>query len=293
MDRFAQQLVDGISAGAIYAALALSLVLIFRTTSLVNFAQGELALLSTFVAWQLHAWGLPLATCIAGTVAVSFVAGAAVERTLIRRLERHDHLAAVIVTLGLYLVIDGLVRVIWSADVKRFPSIFPSGLLELGPARLSWQSLGVLAVLAAVVGTLALLLYRTRVGLAMRAAADRPDACALVGISPQRMFMLGWGLAAALGALAGCLVAPQLFLSPDMMAGALIYAFAAAVLGGLDSPLGAIVGGLTIGVVENLAGSYVDWIGPDLKVLVGFATILLILLVRPQGLFGMRWTVRA
>jgi len=291
--RFSQQLVDGVSAGAIYAALALALVLVYRTTNLINFAQGELALLSTYVAWQLHAWGLPLATCLIGTVAVAFVAGAGVERLLVRRLERRDQLAAVIVTLGLYLIVDGLVRVIWGAQVKTLPSIFGNGLVAVGPARVSWDSIGVVAVLAAVVGALALILYRTRLGLAMRVAADRPDACALVGVSPRRMFMLGWALASALGALAGTLVAPQLFVSPDMMSGVLVYAFAGAVLGGLDSPLGAIVGGIAIGVVENLAGSYVSWIGPDLKVLVAFGAILVVLLVRPEGLFGMRRAVRA
>jgi branched-chain amino acid transport system permease protein len=290
---FAQQLVDGVSAGAIYAALALALVLIYRTTNVVNFAQGELALLSTYVAWQLYAWGLPLATCLLGTIAVSFLAGATVERTLIRRLQRSDHLAVVTVTLGLYLIVDGLVRVVWGGGVKSFPTIFPQDLVSVGPVRLSVESIGVLAVLGAVVAVLAVVLFRTRLGLAMRAAAERPDVCALAGISSERMFLFGWGLAAALGALAGCLVAPQLFLSPEMMSGALIYAFAAAVLGGLDSPLGAIVGGITIGVVENLAGSYVGWIGPDLKVLVAFGTILAVLLVRPQGVFGTRAAVRA
>ena len=293
MERFVQVLVDGVATGSIYAAVALALVLIFRSTGIVNFAQGEMAMFSTFVAWGLHEGGVPLGLAVLTTLALSFLAGMAIERTLIRHFEGGDVLTLVIVTLGLFILLNGLAGWIWGFENRGFPSVFPDDSWTLGGVRLSVESLGTVGVLLGVVGLLYLLFQRTRVGLAMRAAALDPASSALVGVRVGHMLMLGWGLAAALGALAGVLVAPRLFLDVNLMGSVLIYAFAAAALGGFDSALGAVVGGWVIGVSENLAGTYVDFIGADLKILVPLGIIFVVLLVRPAGLFGTREVARA
>jgi branched-chain amino acid transport system permease protein len=293
MERFVQVLVDGVATGSIYAAVALALVLIFRSTGIVNFAQGEMAMFSTFVAWGLHEGGVPLGLAVLTTLALSFLAGMAIERTLIRHFEGGDVLTLVIVTLGLFILLNGLAGWIWGFENRGFPSVFPDDSWTLGGVRLSVESLGTVGVLLGVVGLLYLLFQRTKVGLAMRAAALDPASSALVGVRVGHMLMLGWGLAAALGALAGVLVAPRLFLDVNLMGSVLIYAFAAAALGGFDSALGAVVGGWVIGVSENLAGTYVDFIGADLKILVPLGIIFVVLLVRPAGLFGTREVARA
>jgi branched-chain amino acid transport system permease protein len=293
MERFVQVLVDGVATGSIYAAVALALVLIFRSTGIINFAQGEMAMFSTFVAWGLHEGGVPLGLAVLTTLGLSFLAGMAIERTLIRHFEGGDVLALVIVTLGLFILLNGLAGWIWGFENRGFPSVFPDDSWTLGGVRLSVESLGIVGVLLGVVGLLYLLLQRTKVGLAMRAAALDPSSSALVGVRVGHMLMLGWGLAAALGALAGVLVAPQLFLDVNLMGSVLIYAFAAAALGGFDSALGAVVGGWVIGVSENLAGTYVDFIGSDLKILVPLGIIFVVLLLRPAGLFGTREVARA
>ncbi len=286
MGRFLQVVVDGIADGSIYGALALALVLIFRSTGIVNFAQGEMAMFATFVAWGLHDSGRPLWLALLGAFVLAFLGGMAVERVIIRPVEGGRPLNVVIVTLGLFILVNALAGWIWGFTNRGFPRIFPSGTAGLGEVALSVESLGIIAVLLAVVGLLWLLFQRTKLGLAMRAAAQDPDSSRLVGIRVGRLLMLGWGLAALLGALAGVLVAPRLFLDVNLMGGVLIYAFAGAALGGFDSPLGAVVGSWIIGVTENLAGTYVSAIGADLKVLVPLAIIFVVLLVRPSGLFG-------
>jgi branched-chain amino acid transport system permease protein len=293
VERFIQVLVDGIATGSIYAAVALALVLIFRSTGIVNFAQGEMAMFSTFLAWGLYEAGLPIGLAVLTTLVLSFVAGMVIERGLIRHFEGGEVLTLVIVTLGLFILLNSLAGWIWGFGNRSFPSLFSDDTVTLGGVRLGVESLGIVAVLLGVVGLLFLLFQRTKIGLAMRAAALNPDASALVGVRVGSMLMLGWGLAAALGALAGVLVAPRLFLDVNLMGAVLIYAFAAAALGGFDSPLGAVVGGWVIGVSENLAGTYVDFIGADLKILVPLAIIFVVLLVRPSGLFGTREVARA
>jgi branched-chain amino acid transport system permease protein len=210
----------------------------------------------------------------------------AIERLLIRPVEGADAITKVIVTLGLFILVNAAAGWIWGFTNRGFPSVFPSGVARLGGVALSIESLGIIGVLLAVVGLLGLLFQRTKLGLAMRAAAQNPDSSRLVGIRVGRMLMLGWGLAALLGALAGVLVAPRLFLDVNLMGGVLVYAFAGAALGGFDSPLGAVVGSWIIGVTESLAGTYVSAVGADLKVLVPLAVIFVVLLVRPSGLFG-------
>ena len=293
MTDFLQVTLDGMASGAIYAALALALVLIFRSTGLVNFAQGEMAMFSTYVAWQLTQSGLPVWGAIAVAVVVSFLGGVVIERTVIRRVEASSHLAVVIVTLGLFVGFNSLAAYIWTSLIKTMPNPFPERTLDLAGVRVTANTLGTLAVLLAVVLALYLLFQRTKVGLAMRAAASNPESARLVGVRVGQMLMLGWGLSAAVGALAGALAAPRLFLEPNLMVGVLIYAFAAATLGGFDSPLGAVLGGLIVGVAEELAGTYVDWIGSDLKIVVPLLLIFAVLLLRPNGLFGRAAVVRA
>jgi branched-chain amino acid transport system permease protein len=293
MGRLLQVVVDGIAFGSIYGALALALVLIFRSTGIVNFAQGEMAMFSTFVAWGLHASGWSLWLSLAAALAVSLLGGMVIERVLIRPVEGGRPLTLVIVTLGLFILVNAAAGYIWGFTNRGFPRIFPDGAAEVGGVALAVESLGIIAVLLVVVGLLWLLFQKTRIGLAMRAASQDPASSRLVGIRVGRMLMLGWGLAALLGGLAGVLIAPKLFLDVNLMGGVLVYAFAGAALGGFDSPLGAVVGSWIIGVTENLAGNYVDVIGADLKVLVPFGIIFVVLLVRPSGLFGSPEVTRA
>jgi branched-chain amino acid transport system permease protein len=288
--QFWQQVVDGLATGGIYASLALAIVLIYRSTRVVNFAQGELATFSTFIAWQLMEWGLPYWGAFFLTLGLSFVGGVAIERTLIRPIERTSVLTIVMVTLGGLIALNGLTGWIWGSDTKTFPSAFSTRPIMIGGVAFSIQEFGVIGVTLGAVGLIYLLFQFTKVGLGLRAAAVAPEASRLLGVRVSWMLALGWGLAAALGALSGMMTAPTTFLDPNMMLGVLLYALAAAVLGGLESPIGAVVGGLSLGVALNLIGTYVDFWGIDLggqmRLVAGLAIILVILLFRPQGLFG-------
>ena len=293
MERFVQLVIDGIAIGSIYGALALALVLIFRSTGLVNFAQGEMAMFSTFIAWGLVEGGLPLGLALVCALALSFLGGMVIERALIRPVEGEDPLTILIVTLGLFILINSAAGWLWGFENRGFPRALPDGAADVAGINASYESLGIVAILLAVSGLLFLLFNRTKLGLAMRAAAANPASSSLVGINVGRTLMIGWGLAALLGALAGVLVAPQLFLDVNLMGGVLVYSFAAATLGGFDSPKGAIIGGWIIGVAETLAGDYIGFIGSDLTILVPLAIIFGVLLVRPNGLFGSPEVVRA
>lgn len=293
MERFLQVVVDGIADGSVYATLALALVLIFRSTGVVNFAQGEMAMFATFVAWAVAQAGAPLWLALPAAFAVAFVGGMLVERVLIRPVEGGNPLNLVIVTLGLFIIVNAAAGWIWGFTLRDFPRLFPGGAFSVGGVSLSIESIGIIGVLLAVVAVLWAVFEHTPVGLAMRAAAQDPASARLVGVPVGRMLMLGWGLAALLGAVAGVLIAPRLFLDTNMMAGVLVYSFAGAALGGFDSPLGAVVGSWIIGVTEALAGTYVDAIGSDLKVLVPLGIIVGVLLFRPAGLFGSPEVTRA
>lgn len=286
MELVIQQTISGMASGAIYASLAVALVLIYRSTEIVNFAQGEMAMFSTYIAWQLLQDGAPYWVAVGVTLVASFVGGVAIERIVIRPMKRRSELTIIIVTIGLFILINALAGFLWTFQVRGFPSPWVARNITLGGVRVGLSTLGILAVVALVVGALFLLFARTRLGLVMRAAAENPESSRLVGIRVGWMLALGWGLAATVGALSGILVAPILFLDPNMMLSVLIFAFAAATLGGFDSPLGAVVGGLIVGVSENLAGTYVAAIGADLKIVVPIVIIVAVLLVRPQGLFG-------
>jgi branched-chain amino acid transport system permease protein len=287
-----QQVIDGLATGSIYGALALALVLAHRATGVVNFAQGQMAVVSTFFAWSLVQTGLGAIAAIALAVLASLVFGAAVERVVMRRFERESPMIAIVATVGLLLLFNGLSSLIWGYELKAFPPVFSSGTLRAGGAVVSITALGTFLVLVVAVLLLFVLMMRTRLGLALRAVADNPDSSALSGLPVGYLLMVGWGMAAGLGAIAGSLVAPKLYLDPNMLAGVLVYALAAAVLGGFDSPLGAVVAAWIIGVSENLAATYVDVIGNDLRIAVPLLLTVLVLLFRPQGLFGRREVVR-
>ncbi|MFC5749589.1 branched-chain amino acid ABC transporter permease [Actinomadura rugatobispora] len=293
MVEFLQQIIEGLGAGSIYASLALALVLIYRFTGIVNFAQGELAMFATYVAWQFVHAGVPFWLALVLTLAVSFAGGMLIERVIIRPVEGGPELTVVIVTVGLFIFVNAAAGWIWSFLIKDFPNPFPRGAFEAGGVSVAYSTLGVMAVVSAVMGLLYLLFRHTKIGLGMRAVATNPESARLVGIRVGWTLALGWGLAATVGAVSGVLVAPLLFLEPNMMGGVLIYAFAAATLGGFDSPMGAVAGGLIVGVAETLAGAYVGFIGSDLKIGVPLAVILGVLLLRPQGLFGRAAVERA
>ena len=281
----AQQIVSGLATGSIYASLALALVIVFRSSGVINFAQGELATLSAYVALTLD-HHLPFWTAVVLAVAASFVGGVAIERIVIRPVERAPTLTIVMVTLGGLILVNGIVTWIWGGQTRAFPSVFSTRPVHVGSVAFSIQDLGFIGLSIGVVALLYAFFQLTRVGLGLRAAALEPDASRLLGVRVGWMLALGWGIAAALGALSGIMTAPTTQLDPNMMRGVLLYAFAAAVLGGLDSPAGAIVGGLTLGVVLNLLGRYVSLFGGEMRLAGGLAVILVVLLIRPTGLFG-------
>jgi branched-chain amino acid transport system permease protein len=285
--QLAQQTVIGLSAGGLWALLALAIVLIYRSTGVINFAQGEMAMFSTFIAWSLINHGLSYWEAFFLTLAISFAGGIAIERVVIRPVERAPVLTIVIVTLGLFFVVDGAARWIWSSETRTLPNAFSTRPITIAGVAFSIQDLGNIAVSLGVVALLALLFRFTKVGLALRATAGNPEESRLLGIRVSWMLALGWGLAAAMGAVSGMLTAPALAsFDQNLMQPVLLYALAGAVLGGLESPFGAVVGSLLLGVFVNLTGTYVDWIGTDLRVPVAFAVILGVLLVKPTGLFG-------
>ena len=292
MSYFIQVVVDGLSNGVIYAALALAIVLVFRSTGLINFSQGGMAVLSTFVAFALVQAGAPVLVGLVVAVLFGFILGAFLERAVMRRFERGDPDTAVVATIALLVLLGGVGALFFGYEPHPFPSLFPNETLGIAGVFVSYRSIGTIIVLVVVMVLLQLLFRGTKLGLAMRAVADNPQSSALSGLPVSRLLMIGWGLAAALGAVAGVLVAPQLFISPNMLDFVLVYALASAILGGLDSPGGAVVAALFIGVVENLAGAYIDFIGDDLKIAVPFIAVIIILIVRPQGLFGRKVVVR-
>ena len=291
MQEFMQQVVSGIASGGIFASLALALVLIYNAMGLVNFAQGEMAMFSTFIAFTLIDHGLSYWIAFPLTLVIAFVGGVLVQRVVIRPVERAPVLTLVIITLGLATLVNGAAGFLWGYIPRAFSSPFPVRTISVGGVVASLQDLGVIGVSAAVLVLIYILLQRTTIGLSMRAAAHHPEAARLLGVRVSWMLALGWGLASAVGAVSGIMVAPVLLLEPNMMQTIIIYAFAAAVLGGIESPLGAVVGGVIVGVTVNLAGAYLPFVGGDLRLAVALAIIIGVLVLKPNGIFG-RPTVR-
>jgi branched-chain amino acid transport system permease protein len=291
MANFLQQVVSGLATGGIYGSLALAIVLIYRATRVINFAQGEMGMFAAFIALWLIDSGWPYWAAFFATLGLAFLGGVAVERVVIRPVERAPVVTIVIVTVGLLIGLNGAAFWIWGGETRAFPSAFSTRAINVGGVAFSIQDFGVIGVSLGMVALLYLFFRFTKVGLAMRAAAFNPEASRLVGVRVGWMLALGWGFASVLGAVSAMMVAPTVFLDPNMMRPVLLYAIAAAILGGLDSPLGAVVGGLVLGVGLNLVSTYVDFVGDALKLPVAFVVILAVLLVRPTGLFG-RSTVR-
>jgi branched-chain amino acid transport system permease protein len=290
---FFQQLVFGVAIGGVYASLALALVLIYRTTRVVNFAQGEMAMFTTFVAWSLiENHGFSFWPAFFTTLGIAFVLGAAVERVVIRPFEHASHLTVILVTIALFVVFNGLAGWIWSPEQRAFVGPFSAKPFDVGGVAIARQDVGVIVVTLITVVVLWVFFRFTKLGLAMRAAAIGPTASRLLGVRIGWMYAMGWGFAAVLGAVSGMMVAPIVFLSPTMMQTVLIYAFAGAVLGGIESPVGAVVGGVLLGVGTTLLGAYVDFLR-ELELPVAFTVLVLVLLFRPAGLFGQAVVRRA
>ena len=283
MESFIFQVLAGLATGGIYASLALALVMIYQATHLVNFAQGEMAMFTTYIAWTLITAGVPYWIAFVLTVGIAFVLGVLIERIVIRPVESAPVLAVVVVFIALLVILNSITGWIYTYTIKSFPSPFPKEPL-FGIRYMSAHEIGAIGITLVVLTLLYLFFRFTPLGLAMRAAAQNPESSRLVGIRVGWMLALGWGLAAAVGAVAGMMVAPIVYLDPNMMGGILLYAFAAALVGGIDNPGGAVLGGFVVGVLENLLGAFV--IGNELKLTVALVLIIGVLLVRPSGFFG-------
>ncbi len=289
MEAFLYQISSGLANGIIYGSVALALVMIYQATHHINFAQGEMATFSTFIAWALIQAGWSYWAAFFFTVVVSFAGGLVVQRIILKPIEKAPVLTNVIVFIGLLLIFNAVSGMFFDHTLKAFDSPFPKDS-ALASKYFSAHQLGSAGVLIVVLAALFTFFKYTSVGLAMRAAAQNPDSAKLVGIRVSWMLGLGWGLAAAIGAVAGMMVAPVVFLDPNMMAGILLYGFAGALLGGIDNPPAAVLGGLAVGVLENLLGAYV--IGTELKLSVALVLIVGTLTLRPDGLFGKKVVTR-
>lgn len=283
MEAFLHQFLSGLATGGIYASLALALVMIYQSTHHVNFAQGEMAMFSTFIAWMLIQAGLPYWVAFALTIGLSFFMGAIIEFAVVRPTSKAPLLSVVVVFIGLMMIFHSVAGWLFGYTLNQFPSPFPSDAWY-GSAYMSSHEIGVIGITLLMMGVLFVFFRFTPLGLAMRAAAQNPVSSRLVGINVSRMLMLGWGLAGAVGSIAGMMVAPVVFLDPHMMMGVLIYAFAGALIGGIDNPAGAVLGGFIVGVLENLIGTYI--VGTELKLSIALVLIVGVLIVRPSGLVG-------
>lgn len=280
LETFSASLLSGISVGAVYASLALALVMIHRATELINFAQAEMAMFATYIAYALITiHGFPYWVAFFVTIVGGFVLGVACQRFIIRPVEKSPILTIVIVFIALLVMLNAVVGWRFTYTTRTFPSPFP----QLSVIGVSYHEIGIVVV-TMIVLTMVFLFFRyTPIGLAMRGAALNPDSSRLVGIRVGWMLALGWGLASAIGAVAGMMVAPIFTLDPNMMGGVLLYAFAAALVGGVNSPGGAVVGGFIVGITENLVGQY---IGTDVRATVALILIVGVLVIKPSGLFG-------
>jgi branched-chain amino acid transport system permease protein len=285
MQLLLQQVIAGLANGAIYALMALAVVMIFLAIDHLNFAQGEMATFSAFVAWQLIAWGSPYWVAFVAVVILSFIGGVAIERIMFKPLHNASILSQLVAFIALFSILNSGDGYLWDYTIKTFPTPFGTSPF-FGSVLIGSHQAGMIGVTVVLLGFLYLFFRGTRLGLAMRAAAHNPESARLVGIRVGWMTALGWGIAAAIGAIAGMLIAPVVFLEPNMMGGVLIYGFAAAVLGGLTSPFGAVIGGFLVGIFENLAGTYIPGVGNELKLPIALALIITVLVVKPAGLFG-------
>jgi branched-chain amino acid transport system permease protein len=283
--RFLDLTLTGITSGFVYAALALALVLIWRATRVLNFAQGAMAMFTTYIALSVIDRGGSYWLALAVALVAGFLIGGVTERVLVRRVEKGPPLNAVILTLGLFIFLEALAPMIWGGQTRSFPTHFSIIGFKLGTSRvdLSPFDLFTLGAIVAVMVGLVALFQGTNLGLRMRASAFAPEVSRLLGISVGRMLTLGWALAALVGALSGVLIAPVVLLSANFMDSVLVFGFTAAILGGLDSPLGAVIGGISVGLVLTYVGGYFS---PDLETVGALVVLIAVLMVRPEGLFA-------
>lgn len=286
MIAFLEQIISGISSGSIYASIALALVVTYKSTRVINFAQGAMATLTVYVAYVLIEKGFSYWVSGSIAIVVSMITGALSKFLFENPTKDLPPISKVILALGLLIIYEGLLGWVFTYDMKEFPSPFTFAPLTLGKLVIPSHDLGIIAV-TGVIFTLVFLFFQfTNLGLVMRAVAYDQDISGLLGIRVQWMLAMGWGLAAAFGGIAGLFVAPSIYVSPHMMRSVLVYSVAAAIFGGLESPLGALIGGIFIGIVENLAGTYLPFVGPSLKLSVALLIIVICLLFRPDGIFG-------
>jgi len=291
MSQFLNLTLGGISTGAVYAAVALALVIIWRSTRVVNFAQGAMLMFTTFIALAVinktSSYWLGFFVALAS----GLILGAVVERVLVRRVESGPPLAPVIVTLGLLIFLEALAGMIWGGNLRSFPPAFSIVGFKVGGTRYAFAPNDLFTVLSVLGLALALfLVFRfTSLGLRMRATAFAPEVARLLGVRVGSMLTLGWALAAMAGSLAGLLIAPSVFVGPNQFDAVLVYGFVAAVVGGLDSPFGAVVGGIGLGLVLSYVSGYDSSSSVTLASLI---VLMAVLMIRPSGLFGTNTTRR-
>ncbi len=301
MDLFLQRLIDGLSQGSVYSLIALGLVIIYRGTGHLNFAQGEMALFAAYCVYQFGEWGIPVWIGLFLGMLVGFGVGALAEVSLVRPISKRSPFAVFIVTLGLFTFLNWLDGAIWGnqnlpnsgvgSKQQSYPSLFPNAPSDFWQpfgVTIRYERVGILGLVLVISALLFLLFNKTKFGLAMRAVASNTESAKLAGIRTKNVLMVSWGLAAAIGAVGGVVIAGLNHnVNLGLMFTVFIYGSAAATLGGFDSPGGAVLGGLIIGVIENMASGYAqNWIGQDMKLSVAFVAILVVLLFRPSGLFG-------
>ncbi|WAL69198.1 branched-chain amino acid ABC transporter permease [Amycolatopsis cynarae] len=285
MGRFLDLTLSGLTSGAVYAAVALALVLIWRSTRIVNFAQGGMLMVTTSLAGTVLGHGGSYWLALAVAVAGGLVLGAVVERVLVRPVEKRSPLDAVVVTFGLLVLLQGLAGMLFGGTPRSYPPAFSiAGFRVAGHQLLfSPNDVWVILVVLGIMAALALVFRHTSLGLKMRAAAFAPEVARLLGVRVGRMLTVGWALAAVVGAVAGVLIAPSTFVSPTAFDATLVFGFTAAVIGGLDSPPGAVIGGLFLGLVLGYVSGY---FGSDIVTLGALVVLIVVLMVRPNGLFG-------
>lgn len=301
MQGFIQAIVDGLARGSVYALIALGLVIIYRGTGHLNFAQGEMALFATYCVYQFGEWGVPIWLGLFMGMIVGFAVGALAEVTLVRPISKKSPFAVFVVTLGLFTFLNWLDGAIWGnqqlpnsgvgSKQSQFPSLFPDhpeAKWQPFDIVIRWEPVGIFGLVLVISGLLFVLFNHTKFGLAMRAVASNTESAKLAGIRTHVVLMVSWGLAAAIGAVGGVVMGGlNNTVNLALMFSIFIYGSAAATLGGFDSPGGAVIGGLIIGVVENVAQWWQpEWIGQEMKLAVAFVVILAVLLVKPSGLFG-------
>lgn len=283
MDIFFQNVMAGLETGSLYALAALGLVLIFRTSDVINFAQGEMAMFSSFVAFKLWERNMPYPVAFVGAILFAVVFGFVVERFIMRPAQKASLVSKMIITLGLIMIINGAASSLFGIDTYYFRKAIEVDNLTMGGVVIQPNSLFIITLTLAIMAVLFYIMQRTMVGISLRATAQNENTAKLMGIPVSKVYSLSWILATVLGAIAGVLIAPTTDVSTTMMMEVHLKSFIAAVLGGFGSFIGPVVGGFLIGVLDNLVGYYVSltW-----KTVIVYGLLVVILIVKPTGLFG-------